>query len=193
MLYFIIIIVQAVIFGFATRTVIENKGYDEDWFFWGFLFGFIALIVACARPQNIDYTSFDSQPSQSSQPYQPTYTNYLTSYGSNQNDTEDVVHNEQLLANGGWKCSCGRVHALYVSSCSCGKSKSEIQEYEYKKKLEEQRRQEELKKQEETKAQVGNMDEISKASAIKEYKSLLDAGIISQEEFEAKKKQLLGL
>lgn len=37
--------------------------------------------------------------------------------------------------------------------------------------------------------------EISKSSAdeLKKYKNLLDSGIISQEEFEAKKKQLLNL
>lgn len=34
---------------------------------------------------------------------------------------------------------------------------------------------------------------VSDASSIKEYKELLDSGIITQEEFEAKKKQLLGL
>ena len=33
----------------------------------------------------------------------------------------------------------------------------------------------------------------STASEIKEYKALLDEGIITQEEFDAKKKQLLGL
>ena len=33
----------------------------------------------------------------------------------------------------------------------------------------------------------------SKAEEIKDYKSLLDSGIITQEEFDAKKKQLLGL
>ena len=33
----------------------------------------------------------------------------------------------------------------------------------------------------------------SKANELKEYKELLDMGIISQEEFNAKKKQLLGL
>ena len=30
--------------------MINNKGYKENWFFWGFIFGFIALIVACAKP-----------------------------------------------------------------------------------------------------------------------------------------------
>ena len=34
---------------------------------------------------------------------------------------------------------------------------------------------------------------VSAADEIKKFKELLDAGIISQEEFDAKKKQLLGL
>lgn len=187
MLYFIIAIVQALVFGFATKIVIENKGYDDNWFWWGFFFGFIALIVACAKPQNINYTSSSSQPSQ------PAYTSYSSSYGSNLNKDANKAYNEQLLANGGWKCSCGRVQASYVSSCSCGRSKSEVLNAQYKKKQENERKQVELKKQEEVKKQVEAMDEMSKVSVIKEYKELMDAGAISQEEFEAKKKQLLGL
>ena len=35
--------------------------------------------------------------------------------------------------------------------------------------------------------------ESSNIAAIREYKELLDAGIITEEEFSAKKKQLLGL
>ena len=27
---------------------------------------------------------------------------------------------------GGWKCTCGKVHSDYVSSCSCGKNKRDI-------------------------------------------------------------------
>jgi predicted Zn-dependent peptidase len=34
---------------------------------------------------------------------------------------------------------------------------------------------------------------VSNADELKKYKELLDAGIITQEEFDAKKKQLLGL
>lgn len=187
MLYFIIVIVQAIIFGFATKIVIENKGYDDNWFWWGFFFGIIALLVACAKPQNINYSSYSSQPSQ------PTYTSFQTSNSSNLANAADKVRNEQLLAAGGWKCSCGRVHASYVSSCSCGKSKGEVKDAEFKKKQEEERKQAELEKQEEAKKKCETMDESSKVSAIKEYKELMDAGIISQEEFEAKKKQLLGL
>lgn len=177
--FYVIVIVQSIIFGFATKAVIRNKGYDDNWFWWGFCFGFIALIVACAKPQNIDYSFYNGQPSQ------PTYTSYRPSYGSSLSNAADKVRNEKLLAAGGWKCSCGRVHEPYVSSCTCGKSKSEVKDAAYKKK------QEAEKKQVEEKKQAENMDEASKASAIKKYKELLDMGVITQEEFEAKKKQLL--
>jgi hypothetical protein len=38
-----------------------------------------------------------------------------------------------------------------------------------------------------------NNTEIANAAAIREYKKLMDDGIITAEEFEVKKKQLLGL
>ena len=34
-----------------------------------------------------------------------------------------------LLANGGWKCVCGRVNASYISSCACHRSRVEISSY----------------------------------------------------------------
>ena len=116
----IIAIIHGLIFGFITKSVIEDKGYDDNWFWWGFFFGLIALIVACAKPRNIDYSYFYSRSSQL------TYTGYQPSLSSNLGDAAAKVHNEQLLANGGWKCSCGEVQASYVSSCSCGKSKSDV-------------------------------------------------------------------
>lgn len=45
-------IIWGVVWGYATKAVINNKGYDENWFWWGFFFGFIALIVAVAKPEN---------------------------------------------------------------------------------------------------------------------------------------------
>ena len=44
-------------FGFATKKVIENKGYRENWFWWGFFFGLIALIVALTKPERFRNTS----------------------------------------------------------------------------------------------------------------------------------------
>lgn len=50
MIYLIIWAVQGAIWGFATNKIVENKGYDENWFWWGFFFGLIALLVALSKP-----------------------------------------------------------------------------------------------------------------------------------------------
>ena len=145
--YIIGFIVQAVIFGFATKIVIRNKGYFENWFWWGFFFGIIALLVASSKPENHEFDA----------------------------DSNDSTRQS------GWKCTCGKVHPTYVSSCSCGISKNDILVAKGKAKLEAEQKQSTIK------------DEVSKAAAIKEYKELMDAGIITPKEFEAKKNQLLGI
>ena len=53
MVYVILIIVFAFIWGFATDAVVRGKGYDSSgWFLWGFFFGIIAFIVALSKPEN---------------------------------------------------------------------------------------------------------------------------------------------
>ena len=49
---FIGFIIWGVVWGFATDAIIKNKGYDDNWFWWGFFFGFIATIVAVTKPEN---------------------------------------------------------------------------------------------------------------------------------------------
>ena len=88
----------------------------------------------------------------------------------------DEVHNNQILKQGGWQCTCGKVHAAYVSSCSCGRNKYG-----------------ELPPEPGMLAAQSEIDGTADVAAIREYKKLLDDGIITAEEFEAKKKQLLGL
>lgn len=90
----------------------------------------------------------------------------------------DFAHNQQLLASGGWQCACGKVNASYVSSCACGRSKSGDLPAEPAPVVPEEPTED---------------NEVRNAQAIREYKKLLDEGIITAEEFEAKKKQLLGL
>ena len=90
----------------------------------------------------------------------------------------DMKRNNRIISQGGWRCACGRVHASYVSSCSCGRNKhGELPA--------------------ETAPVVADEPkedmEGRNARAIREYKSLMDDGIITSEEFEAKKKQLLGI
>lgn len=38
---------------------------------------------------------------------------------------ESIIVSSRQPSAGEWKCSCGKVHPKYVSSCSCGKSRSE--------------------------------------------------------------------
>ena len=67
-------IIWGVVWGYATNAVIKNKGYEESWFWWGFFFGFIALIVALTKPEK-------QKPSQEWTPLkiEHTFTNNTTS------------------------------------------------------------------------------------------------------------------
>jgi len=90
----------------------------------------------------------------------------------------DYAHNQRILESGGWQCACGRVNAFYVSSCACGGCKNGELPAEH------------------TAVVVDELSEdteLRNAQAIREYKKLLDDGILTEEEYEAKKKQLLGL
>ena len=141
----IIGIIVACIFGAITKNINESKGYDGG-FAWGFWLGVIGIIVVSCKQPN-------------------PYTYKRESIIRKPNPIDEVP------PPGGWKCTCGRSHAAYESSCACGRSKTEVQ----------------------LGAKKENNPTTDNISAIKEYKKLLDDGIITQEEFEEKKKQLLGL
>ena len=47
-------IITGSIFGFATNAIIRNKGYQENWFWWGFFFGLIAMLVALSKPEKVE-------------------------------------------------------------------------------------------------------------------------------------------
>ena len=47
---FFVYIIYGIIFGIVVNKVLENKGYNENWFWWGFLFGIFAVIVALSKP-----------------------------------------------------------------------------------------------------------------------------------------------
>lgn len=152
-IWIVIVLVCAVIFGFATDTIIRNKGYDESWFWWGFLFGLVALIVAAARPE--------ARP----EPDAKQKINYMK---------------EQTLRDGGWECVCGRLNPHYTGTCACGRTKAESEEF---------KRQNNSVK---SATSVSKLDNVS-LDELKALKELLDIGVVTQEEFDAKKKQLLNL
>lgn len=86
----------------------------------------------------------------------------------------DKQREENILKNDGWECAnCGKINAQYVGMCSCGNHKSQNESVEFKK--------------------ASSKDELENIEKIKAYKDLLDKGIITQEEFDEKKKQILGI
>jgi|GEM_PF-5503888 len=52
-----------IIWGYATRSVVQNKGYADDWFWYGFFFGLIAFLLAMSKPDyNMQARSTIAQP-----------------------------------------------------------------------------------------------------------------------------------
>lgn len=98
---------------------------------------------------------------------------YDSALSSMARETEE----NRLLRDGGWKCNaCRNVNPGYVTTCTCGLSLAD-----HKKRIADR-------------AAGKNPDAAaSAADAIAKYKKLLDDGIITEADFNAKKKQLLGL
>ena len=90
-------------------------------------------------------------------------------------------HEKEIIALGGWRCNnCGKANYSYSYACaSCGHKKDEPAPAKQVSL--------DAPKVEEKEAQSSPADELRK------WKQLLDDGVITQEEFDAKKKQLLGL
>ena len=140
--------IQGLFWGVVTQIIIDNKGYQEKWFWWGFFFGLIAVIVALLKPSVQTYDTFT--------------TGFL-------NNERDRAYVSNVLEEGGWKCHfCNRANPSYTGTCACGRTKADTLNFE--------------------KMNKEQMDSLDK---IKRLKELLDIGALTQEEFEAKKKELL--
>lgn len=153
--FFIGLIIGSVIWGFATQAVINNKGYNENWFWWGFFFGIIGFIIALTKPQ-CPKSEFAAD----------SYDN-LRRISAEQN------------APGSWRCKkCGKFNASYIGTCACGCSKENNLA--------------EINQNKGEAAKPEPVSETEKIELVVKYKNLLDSGIISNEEFEMKKAELLG-
>lgn len=155
----IIVLVYGIIMGFATQAIIENKGYNDNWFWWGFFFGIIALIVAAARPQCASSIEMNRG---------------LAEEQEKQNELKRK--DGRMLQEDGWKCICGQLNASYVGTCSCGRTRADVEDFK--------------KKKEQEQNQEGESERLKQ---LQQYKALLDCGALTEEEFTAKKKQLLNL
>lgn len=49
MIYVISYIIYGIIWGIVCNKVIENKGYNDNWFWWGFFFGIFAFFSRCYK------------------------------------------------------------------------------------------------------------------------------------------------
>lgn len=93
-----------------------------------------------------------------------------------------IVKKESTIVNdykpGHWKCRCGRSNPSYMTDCVCGRSKIAIE-----------RPKTEVTKTETEKSNK-QTTERENVDLLMSYKKLLDAGAITEEEFQAKKAQL---
>ena len=169
--------VDALIFGFACSIVERNKGYDDSgaWFIWGTLFGFVALIVVCAKPVN-----------QAEKP--KSYVGIpRIFYCPNCNSTYNSARISRLICP---DCKLPLIETVFLSD--------KWQQFS------EERKEELRQRMREGHGLLGEVEispeetvdaapAFSPADEIKKYKELLDMGAITQEEFDAKKRQLLNL
>lgn len=141
--WFIGTIICCIIWGCVTNIIIHNKGYDENWFWWGFFFGIIALIIAATKPEN----------------RHDVYTEIKLS------KLMEEDNKKRLMQNGGWACVCGRTNPHYTGTCACGRTKIESQN-EKNKAAEEKKRLQLLD------SKVSNLDELKKLKELLDMKAI---------------------
>lgn len=161
--WIIVVIVHGIFWGSMAQSAADRKGLGPNWFLCGFFLGPIGYLVAKVQD--------DRFPKTYTSPEVKARVRYKPSYEQQRNNPQAAIQNNF------WTCSCGRVNASYITTCACGKMREEIP----------------LPEKEEKKEKADEGQELKNFALIRELKSLLDDGIITGAEFDAKKKQLLGL
>lgn len=102
--YAVLFACNGVIWGIACNRIIRNRGYCENWFWWGFFFSLPAALVALSMPLE-EYSEEEE-----------TQVSKLLR----------EIQEKETLKNGAWKCGdCGQINSSYVGICACGKVKPE--------------------------------------------------------------------
>lgn len=190
--YVVGILIWCLIWGFVCNRVVASKGYDDEdnkGFWWGFFLGLIGLIVCAVKPvverprynYNENITRNDRQYSKPVEQHEwlcscgsknPSYATSCYNCGKRINEATAAKQ-----AVGGWRCSnCGTRNEKSVNICSsCGKEKfsNKPQPIQVK--------------------ETYVTKESSISDQIKEINKLKEEGFITEEEYEAKKKQILGI
>lgn len=169
--YIISAIINGIIFGIITNAIMQKKGYDGG-FGWGFWLGVIGLVIVICK-DNLK----KEEPA-----YAPPAYSIPRSCSTQQPNNAPAN-----VPVSGWRCTCGRANANYVSTCACGVSKFDVL---INKATAPASPAPSIASSTET-AQTSKMSEDECIAVLKQYKELLDSGILTEEEFAEKKKQLL--
>lgn len=164
--------IMCVVFGFISRYINESKGYDGG-FAWGFWLGVIGIIVvACKQPvPRYDYYAPRREPLDTT-PINGDYTGGRSAPAySNSPPPPPPGPNT-------WRCvKCGASNPDYLTTCACGLSKKDSDSGAY------------VPPPKNARADVpGDV-----ADAIRHWHDLVEEGLLTEEEFQAKKKQILRL
>ena len=167
-------IIGGLIWGFIAKAIMDNKGYENHgYFWWGFFFGLIPVIIAACKP-----TCY-SQQSITHPAFSPSSV-YTSSNAAN-------------LAGCSWKCICGQTNANYIGTCSCGRSRRDVERCLAEPKERETVAALSNKENTQDSPKTSAKNQMEGIATIKAYKDLLDSGVISQEDFDKKKKELLNI
>jgi|GEM_PF-2277920 len=113
----ILFLVFGTICGLITDKIRRDKGYVKSWFWWGFIFQILAILVALAQaPVN---KATQSKPEEAIEKYL------------------DLVNRAgQPRNSASWNCICGRQNASYTGTCACGRSREAVfEEFERRQRL----------------------------------------------------------
>lgn len=155
-------------------------------------------MVAC-KPDNRSYKQSSNNYNNyngSSSDYDSSYSSSLGKFAQEEenrrNQLAQAEENRRIMAGGGWQCvNCNTANPDYITTCKCGTSKSNNVPTVFERNtspVERPKSKPEPEPNPETETKV-----TSPADEILKLKQLLDAGVLTQDEFDAKKKQLLGL
>lgn len=191
-----LLLIWALGWGFITSIVSSNKGYDGG-FWWGFFLGFIGLIVVACRPENKE-SSYNDGTSQEFLCQKQKRTEEAVSETKKELDTSrekaawlgDNFDNGMLSGTDYARMSNYLKSSINTKEKNLGKLKEQAEQLKKESETKEKEATEAKAKEE---ARENAESELLNIQRLKAYKDLLDSGVISQEEFDKKKTELLNL
>lgn len=180
MYWFLGILIYSLIWGAICKAIMTSKGYDDFtslmWFVGGFLLGIFAFIFVIIKPNNPELE--ENQQNQNtikiSQPQvQADNVDWLCpACGARNTVNRNRCFScgvQRELNEGDWICKCGEINTAFENVChKCRNNKPIISS---------------------PAEHIGD----SLTSQLTELKSLYEQGFLTEEEFNAKKKQILGI